>query len=64
MTEFGPGLFALSPEMRSPQGGQHGRPNFSWTSAWWTTTTRPAPAPNQVGELVLKAPSLGSGYFN
>lgn len=63
MTEFGPGLFALAPEDAIRKAGSIGRPNFYIDARIVGPDNRPL-GPNQVGELVLKGPSIASGYFN
>jgi fatty-acyl-CoA synthase len=63
MTEFGPGLFALAPEDAIRKAGSIGRPNFYIDARVVDRDNRPL-GPNQVGELVLKGPSIASGYFN
>ncbi|NOX62135.1 MAG: long-chain fatty acid--CoA ligase, partial [Chloroflexi bacterium] len=63
MTEFGPGLFALAPEDAIRKAGSIGRPNFFIDARVVDDQNRPL-GPNQVGELVLKGPSMCSGYFN
>jgi len=63
MTEFGPGLFALAPEDAIRKAGSIGRPNFYIDARIVDQNNRPL-GPNQVGELVLKGPSIASGYFN
>ncbi len=63
MTEFGPGLFALAPEDAIRKAGSIGRPNFYVDARIVDSNNRPL-GPHQVGELVLKGPSLASGYFN
>ncbi len=63
MTEFGPGLFALSPEDAIRKAGSIGRPNF-FVDAKIVNSDNQSLGPNQVGELVLKGPSIASGYFN
>jgi len=62
MTEFGPGLFALAPEDAIRKAGSIGRPNFFIDALAVDDNNRPLGA-NQVGELVLKGPSMCSGYF-
>jgi fatty-acyl-CoA synthase len=64
MTEFGPGLFALSPEDAIRKAGSIGRPNFFVDARIVDPETNRPLGPNQVGELVLKGPSLSSGYYN
>jgi len=63
MTEFGPGLFALAPEDAIRKAGSIGRPNFYIDARIVDRENRPL-GPNHVGELVLKGPSIASGYFN
>ena len=63
MTEFGPGLFALAPEDAMSKAGSIGRPNFFIDARVVDSNNQPL-GPNQVGELVLKGPSIASGYFN
>ncbi|MBK8752630.1 MAG: long-chain fatty acid--CoA ligase [Candidatus Competibacteraceae bacterium] len=63
MTEFGPGLFALAPEDAIRKAGSIGRPNFFIDARIVDRNNQPL-GPNQVGELVLKGPSIASGYFN
>jgi fatty-acyl-CoA synthase len=62
MTEFGPGLFALAPEDAIRKAGSIGRPNFYIDARVVDSANRPL-GPNEVGELVLKGPSIASGYF-
>jgi len=63
MTEFGPGLFALAPEDAIRKAGSIGRPNFFVDARIVDPDNRPL-GPDEVGELVLKGPSVASGYFN
>lgn len=63
MTEFGPGLFALSAEDAARKAGSIGRPNFFVDVRVVDDANRPL-GPNQIGELVLKGPSMCSGYYN
>jgi fatty-acyl-CoA synthase len=62
MTEFGPGIFALAPEDAVDKAGSIGRPNF-YVGARVVDDDNTPLGPGQLGELVLKGPSLGSGYF-
>jgi fatty-acyl-CoA synthase len=62
MTEFGPGIFALAPEDAVEKAGSIGRPNFYVDARIVDDDNQPL-GPDQVGELVLKGPSLSSGYF-
>ncbi len=63
MTEFGPGAFALAPEDAVRKAGSIGRPNFFVEASVVDEDNRPV-EPNTMGELVLRGPSLCSGYFN
>ncbi len=63
MTEFGPGIFALAAADAISHAGSIGRPNFYVDARIVDEQNRPL-GPNQVGELVLKGPSMSSGYFN
>lgn len=63
MSEFGPGVFALAPEDAIRKAGSIGRPNFFVDARIVDENNRVLP-PNTVGELVLRGPSLSSGYFN
>jgi fatty-acyl-CoA synthase len=62
MTEFGPGIFALAPEDAVRKAGSIGRPNFFVDARVVDDDNRPL-GPNEVGELVLKGPSICSGYY-
>jgi len=62
MTEFGPGVFALAPEDAVRKAGSIGRPNF-FVEARVVDDENRFLGPGAVGELVLKGPSLCSGYF-
>jgi fatty-acyl-CoA synthase len=62
MTEFGPGVFALSPDDAIRKAGSIGRPNFYVDARVVDEHNRPL-GPNEIGELALKGPSLSSGYF-
>lgn len=61
MTEFGPGVFALSPEDAHRKAGSIGRPNF-YVQARIVNGDQECQE-NQEGELFLKGPSCSSGYF-
>jgi fatty-acyl-CoA synthase len=63
MTEFGPGVFALAQEDAVRKAGSIGRPNFFVDAQIVDEHNHPVP-PGQVGELVLRGPSMCSGYFN
>lgn len=62
MTEFGPGVFALAAEDAVRKAGSIGRPNF-FVDARAVDEGNCSVGPGVVGELVLKGPSLCSGYF-
>ncbi len=63
MSEFGPGVFALAPEDAHRKAGSIGRPNF-FVDARIVDDENQTLAPGEVGELVLRGPSMCSGYFN
>jgi fatty-acyl-CoA synthase len=63
MTEFGPGLFALAPEDAIRKAGSIGRPNYFIDARVFDDDNNELP-PNEIGELVLKGPSMCSGYYN
>jgi fatty-acyl-CoA synthase len=63
MSEFGPGVFALAPEDAIRKAGSIGRPNFFVDARIVDEHNVPVPA-GTVGELVLRGPSMCSGYFN
>ncbi len=63
MTEFGPGIFALAAEDAIRKAGSIGRPNFYVDARIVDEQNQPL-GPDEVGELVLKGPSMSSGYFN
>lgn len=63
MSEFGPGVFALAQEDAIRKAGSIGRPNF-FVDARIVDEDNKAVPPNTIGELVLRGPSLSSGYFN
>jgi fatty-acyl-CoA synthase len=62
MTEFGPGAFSMGPEHAVSKVGSIGRPNWFVSAAVVDEDGRQL-GPGQVGELVLKGPSMFSGYF-
>ena len=62
MTEFGPGIFALAPEDAIRKAGSIGRPNF-YVDARIVDEANTFLGPDQAGELVLKGPSISSGYY-
>ena len=63
MTEFGPGLFALAPEDAIRKAGSIGRPN-TFVDVRVVDDENRSLASGEVGELVLKGPSMCSGYYN
>src|SRR5690606_29184999 len=63
MTEFGPGVFALAQEDAIRKAGSIGRPNFVVDARIVDERNNPV-RPGEVGELVLRGPSMCSGYFN
>ena len=63
MSEFGPGVFALAPEDAIRKAGSIGRPNFFVDARVVDDDNQPV-GPGEVGELVLRGPSMCSDYFN
>jgi acyl-CoA synthetase (AMP-forming)/AMP-acid ligase II len=63
MTEFGPGLFALPAEDAIRKAGSIGRPNYFIDVRVVDEENVPL-GPNCEGELLLKGPSMCSGYYN
>jgi fatty-acyl-CoA synthase len=62
MTEFGPGVFSMSPEYAEAKTGSIGRPNYFVEAQIVDDHGRPLPA-GEAGELVLRGPACCSGYF-
>jgi fatty-acyl-CoA synthase len=62
MTEFGPGVFSMGPEYAERKAGSIGQPNYFVDAGVVDDDNHPLPA-GSVGELVLKGPSMCSGYF-
>ncbi len=62
MTEFGPGIFSMGPEFAVSKAGSIGRPNYFIDARLVDDDGRDVPE-GATGELVLKGPSMGSGYF-
>jgi acyl-CoA synthetase (AMP-forming)/AMP-acid ligase II len=62
MTEFGPGIFSMGPEHAEKKAGSIGMPNYFVDARVVDDDNRPL-SPNTVGELVLKGPSMCSGYW-
>jgi fatty-acyl-CoA synthase len=63
MSEFGPGCFALAQEDAIRKAGSIGRPTFFVDARIVDDHNRPLP-PGEIGELLLRGPSMSSGYFN
>lgn len=63
MTEFGPGIFSMGPEFAITKAGSIGRPNYFVEAQLVDENNRPVPL-GAVGELVLRGPTMFSGYFN
>jgi fatty-acyl-CoA synthase len=63
MSEFGPGVFALAPDDAIRKAGSIGRPNFFVDAQIVDEDNNPLP-PGEIGELVLRGPSMCSGYFH
>ncbi|WP_434301546.1 acyl-CoA synthetase [Corallococcus exiguus] len=62
MTEFGPGIFSMGPEFAVSKAGSIGRPNYFIDAKLVDDAGHAVPV-GGVGELVLKGPSMCSGYF-
>jgi fatty-acyl-CoA synthase len=62
MTEFGPGIFSLAPQFAETKAGSIGKPNYFIDARIVDEENRPVPQ-GEVGELILKGPSMCSGYF-
>ncbi len=62
MTEFGVGIFALAPEDAARKAGSIGRPNF-FVDVRIVDEEGHDLGPNQIGEMLLKGPSMFSGYW-
>ncbi|CAM3430912.1 long-chain fatty acid--CoA ligase [Corallococcus sp. ZKHCc1 1396] len=62
MTEFGPGIFSMGPEFAVSKAGSIGRPNYFIDAKLVDDAGQDVPV-GGVGELVLKGPSMCSGYF-
>ena len=63
MTEFGPGIFSMGPEFAEKKAGSIGMPNYFVDARVVDEDNQPVSA-NTIGELILKGPSMCSGYFN
>jgi fatty-acyl-CoA synthase len=62
MTEFGPGIFSMDPASFEAKAGSIGKPNYFIDARIVDDDNTPL-AVGEVGELVLKGPSMCSGYF-
>jgi fatty-acyl-CoA synthase len=62
MTEFGPGVFSLDPELADAKAGSIGKPNYFIDARITDDDGRPVRA-GEIGEVILKGPSMCSGYF-
>lgn len=62
MTEFGPGIFSLAPEEAERRAGSIGKPNY-FIEARLVDDAGADVATGEIGELILKGPSVCSGYF-
>ena len=62
MTEFGPGVFALSPEDANRKAGSIGRPNFFVDARVVDDDNRPGA--ERARRATAQGPSASSGYFN
>jgi len=62
MTEFGPGIFSMGPEFAVSKAGSIGRPNYFVDARLVDDAGRDVPE-GVTGELLLKSPSMCSGYF-
>lgn len=63
MTEFGPEVYSMGPQHAVRKAGSIGQPNYFVAAQVVDDDNRPQPA-NTIGGLVLKGPSIASGYFN
>lgn len=63
MTEFGPGVFSLPAEEAERKAGSIGRPNFFVDARIVDPVTNGPLPPDTTGELVLRGPSVMTGYF-
>lgn len=63
LTEVGPGCFALDPEDAFRKAGSIGRPNFHIDARIVDESGREVGV-NRIGELILRGPSVCSGYWN
>jgi fatty-acyl-CoA synthase len=63
MTEFGPGVFSMRTDMAEKKAGSIGMPTYFVAARIVDYDDQLLP-PNSVGELILKGPSIASGYFS
>ena len=64
MTEVGPGVFALDPKDATRKLGSIGTPNFFIDAKIVNAENGLECKPNEIGELVLKGPTVTTGYWN
>ncbi len=64
MTEVGPGVFALDPKDAERKIGSIGTPNFFLDAKIINPETGQECKSNEIGELVLKGPTVTIGYWN
>lgn len=64
MTEFGPDVFSLATEDAERKAGSIGKPNYFVDARVVNPDTNKPLSPNEIGELVLRGPSVMTGYFN
>ncbi|MFO0577627.1 MAG: long-chain fatty acid--CoA ligase [Polyangia bacterium] len=62
MTEFGPGCFSMGAEFAATKAGSIGRPNAFVAARIVDEEGRALPV-GEAGELLLKGPSMCSGYY-
>ncbi len=63
MTEFGPGIFSLAAADAIRKAGSVGKPNYFVDARVVDVATGERLAPGEVGELLLRGPTVTSGYF-
>ena len=64
MTEVGPGVFALDPKDAERKIGSIGTPNYFLDAKIVNSETGKECDINEIGELVLKGPTVTMGYWN
>ncbi len=63
LTEFGPSVFSLSVKDSEQKAGSIGKPNFFVDAKIENIETKEQVLSNETGELLLRGPSVMSGYF-